>query len=135
MIDLDHFKLVNDTYGHLDGNEALKFFARSLYNFVKKNFAAETWLFRFGGEEFCLLIKNYSAERCFEKMDEFQEALHQRPFLTKSGQTLILSFSAGLASTKDSEQDILLMIRNADAALYIAKKSGKGRIVCPDCHF
>ncbi|KRL38150.1 Signal transduction diguanylate cyclase [Liquorilactobacillus uvarum DSM 19971] len=135
MIDLDHFKQVNDTYGHLDGNEALKFFSRSLSDFIRQNIIAESRLFRFGGEEFCLLIKDYPAERCFEKMDKFQELLHEKPFFTQDGHKLSLSFSAGLASTKDSEQDVLLMIRNADAALYIAKRSGKGRVVCPDCHF
>ncbi|WP_157061277.1 GGDEF domain-containing protein [Liquorilactobacillus aquaticus] len=135
MIDLDYFKSVNDTYGHLDGNRALKFFAQGLENFVDQNIGGESSLFRFGGEEFCLLVKDYPAEKCFEKMDKFQELLQAEPFFTKNGQKLRLSFSAGLASTEDSEQDVLLMVRNADAALYIAKRSGKGRTVCPSCHF
>lgn len=135
MIDVDYFKHVNDTYGHLDGNEALKFFAHGLRDFIEQNITAENRLFRFGGEEFCLLIKDYPSEECLEKLDRFQEILHERPFITEKGHKLIISYSAGMASAKESEQDVLLMIRNADAALYIAKKSGRGRVICPDCHF
>jgi diguanylate cyclase (GGDEF)-like protein len=127
MIDVDHFKLYNDTYGHPEGDACLTRLGETL-----SGIAADMLGFacRYGGEEFCLLLPNTSAVRAKEIGEMVRAAVQdlRLPHATSSHQ--IVTASVGVASTKPSAAlrpgDL---IEAADAALYAAKHSGRNTVV------
>ncbi len=128
MMDLDDFKLVNDTYGHQAGDEVLKVFART----VQRNIRAEDYVARYGGEEFLVVLANY---RCRDADDKSIQRLRQLTenlsFDTIPGFPGI-TVSIGV-STYSPPESIDMMIARADDALYRAKQKGKNRVeVSPD---
>lgn len=131
MIDLDNFKRVNDKFGHLEGNRLLKKFSIKLNNFFGDKLATQASVFRFGGEEFCLVFKNVPEETAYKLIWKFERSLTDENYLTTDGQQVAISFSGGVAST-DQETNIHEAIRKADAAVYLAKSNGRAQIVCPD---
>ncbi len=125
LIDLDHFKQLNDTYGHLAGDEVLRAFARQLRSNLRKADIVCRW----GGEEFILLLKDTdssTAQQLAEKIRAQTEHNHY-PF---AGVNLHISTSMGLTELRaDDSLDSLL--GRADKALYRAKASGRNRL-CTD---
>lgn len=125
LIDLDHFKQLNDTYGHLAGDEVLRAFARQLRSNLRKADIVCRW----GGEEFILLLKDTdstTAQQLAEKIRAQTEQKHY-PF---AGVNLHISTSMGLTELRaDDSLDSLL--GRADKALYRAKASGRNRL-CTD---
>ena len=120
MVDLDHFKKLNDEYGHDAGDQVLKDFAQSL----RKQIRTSDGLYRFGGEEFVLLFRD-TDEVVAQRL---ATALHQSTTTHLTGPAGGLSFSAGLAVLRSNEdQDGWL--RRADHALYEAKATGRNRVV------
>ncbi|VXB87169.1 Diguanylate cyclase (GGDEF) domain-containing protein [Pseudomonas sp. 8AS] len=122
LIDLDHFKQLNDSYGHLAGDEVLRGFAQTLQG----NLRQSDIICRWGGEEFILLLKDTdsaTARLLAEKLRE-QSAASSVPF---NGVNLQVSTSIGLTELHD--QDTLdRLIARADRALYRAKQSGRNRV-------
>ncbi|MGZ5871081.1 MAG: diguanylate cyclase domain-containing protein [Bradyrhizobium sp.] len=126
MIDVDHFKLFNDTYGHPEGDACLSRLGETL-----AGLAAETMGFagRYGGEEFCLLLPNTGAGRALEIGEMVRAAVQDLavPHATSSYQTVTVS--VGVASTSPSGKlrpsDL---IEAADASLYAAKRSGRNAV-------
>jgi diguanylate cyclase (GGDEF)-like protein len=114
LIDLDHFKTINDTYGHAAGDRVLA----SLGTLLRRRLRYNDVVARYGGEEFALLLETVSVadaeELCGRLLVEFQEI---EPGVT---------FSGGLAALQDSFEETF---RRADAALYEAKRAGRARIV------
>jgi diguanylate cyclase (GGDEF)-like protein len=127
MIDVDHFKLFNDTYGHPEGDVCLSRLGETL-----AGIAAETMGFagRYGGEEFCLLLPNTGAARALEIGETVRASVQglAMPHCTSSYQTVTVS--VGVASTKPSDsQRPGDLIEAADAALYAAKHRGRNSVV------
>jgi len=127
MIDVDHFKLFNDTYGHPEGDACLTRIGETL-----SAIAAETMGFagRYGGEEFCLLLPNTDAARALEIGEIVRAAVQAlaMPHATSSHQ--IVTVSVGVASTRPTAaQRPGDLIEAADAALYAAKHRGRNAVV------
>jgi diguanylate cyclase (GGDEF)-like protein len=127
MIDVDHFKLYNDTYGHPEGDACLTRLGETL-----SGIAADTFGFaaRYGGEEFCLLLPNTAAARALEIGETVRAAVQAlaMPHATSSHQTVTVS--VGVACTKpDDTQRPGDLIEAADAALYAAKHRGRNAVV------
>ena len=124
MLDLDHFKAVNDTYGHEVGDTALKHFARLLSATVRQGDAA----FRYGGEEFVVLLRSSDAASARAAMDRLRTALDVLPLRLPDGEARRIRFSAGIA-VADEKNDFRSddLVARADAALYRAKDGGRSR--------
>ena len=127
MIDVDHFKLFNDTYGHPEGDVCLSRLGETL-----AGIATETMGFagRYGGEEFCLLLPNTNSTRSLEIAETVREAVQRlaMPHCTSNYQTVTVS--VGVACTKPNDaQRPGDLIEAADAALYAAKHRGRNAVV------
>ena len=123
MMDLDDFKRVNDTLGHVAGDRALIHFVTTVHATMRPTDLTA----RYGGEEFGVLFPATSLPEAAEAVERLQRELAQRNFQFES-ERLAMTFSAGIAQWKPGESLEQLMKR-ADACLYEAKKSGKNRVV------
>ncbi len=119
LIDLDHFKRLNDECGHDAGDQALRNFASAMNARIRKTDEC----FRFGGEEFLLLLPNTNREQAAQ----LAVMLHGALSGTLTGARGPLHFSAGVASLRPGE-DWESWVKRADAALYRAKRAGRNRI-------
>ncbi len=120
LIDIDHFKRINDTYGHAAGDLALKHAADILSDQAQ----GDETIFRFGGEEFLQLVRVDETVDAAAVADRLLRALRETPMILPAGQPLQLRASAGLAAV-DHEEDIGRAIGRADRALYAAKAAGR----------
>jgi diguanylate cyclase (GGDEF)-like protein len=118
MIDIDHFKKVNDRFGHVCGDEVLLSLAQMMRGYFRKSDV----IFRFGGEEFVLILAPSSHHDALSKLDEFRMAVEQTTFPLADS----LTISAGFTAITDEFQQIL--IERADKALYYAKDSGRNQV-------
>jgi diguanylate cyclase (GGDEF)-like protein len=127
MIDVDHFKLFNDTYGHPEGDACLTRLGETL-----AGIADETMGFagRYGGEEFCLLLPNTSAACALQIGETVRMAVQALaiPHRTSGFQTVTVSVGAACATPSDAQRPTDL-IEAADAALYAAKRRGRNMVV------
>ena len=124
IADLDYFKKVNDTYGHLVGDEVLQGFA-ALVQLVKRE---QDVACRYGGEEFVILMPNTSAEEAYIFLDRLRNAMSKKYF-TANDTEFQVTFSVGVseANTFNLHQEKLL--EEADQALYFAKQSGRNQTI------
>lgn len=125
MLDLDHFKKVNDTYGHPFGDKVLKGFADILKNTLRLSDLSV----RYGGEEFAVLLPNTQIEQAYFVAEKLKTVIGETAFLCGEDPVHI-TFSAGLAqlrARKDEAADEF--IKRADGLLYQAKEEGRNRIV------
>jgi diguanylate cyclase (GGDEF)-like protein len=122
MIDVDHFKRVNDTYGHGVGDRALKHAAGIMSAQARKGEP----IFRFGGEEFLQLVQVDVAEDAAAVADRLLQAFRDSPMNLPDNQTLCLRVSSGLAEVEPAE-DMEQAVARADQALYAAKAAGRDR--------
>ncbi len=124
ILDLDHFKSINDTLGHDAGDEALTHFAKLLAASVRQ----EDGAFRYGGEEFVLLLRNTEGHAALATTDRLRTALRLRPARFASGQERFLTFSAGVAAANHANGFLTEgVLTRADEALYRAKEAGRNR--------
>ncbi len=125
MLDLDHFKRVNDQHGHQAGDEALKCVVELLQGCLRR----EDLLVRYGGEEFCVLLPNVALVQATLLAERVRVAVERAGF-TFRGKTIPLTVSVGMALLiRDSGEDIERLVSRADEALYSAKSSGRNRVV------
>ena len=124
VIDLDHFKAYNDKYGHIDGDEVLKYFSSTLRLSIREE---EGLIFRFGGDEFIVIFPDKTAEKAYSIAVEIIKAFKRRPFLS-SGRMLKLSFSGGIASYPIDGNDSDTILARADKAMYFSKTHGRRRV-------
>lgn len=122
-IDLDQFKVVNDTCGHAAGDELL----RQLGALLKKSIRKGDTLSRLGGDEFGVLIKNCSTEDSFKVASYIKSIIEDYRFIYE-GQSFRVSASMGLVPIFDSKTTLSILMKNADAACYLAKDYGRNRI-------
>lgn len=125
MIDVDHFKRVNDTFGHHAGDLVLREIAALLRETVRRTDLAGRW----GGEEFALLFPSESLESAGRHLERLRSRLEASPFTLPQGELLRLTISAGLALAPRDGQDALQLVRVADTRLLDAKRSGRNRVV------
>ncbi len=123
LIDLDHFKKINDTYGHAAGDQAL----RELTKIHQENTRAIDVFARFGGDEFALLLPETDGATAQQVVERVRLALLAQP-LNLSGTRVTITISAGIASL-EGESDLLdTLIARADQALYRAKEAGRNGV-------
>ena len=124
MLDIDHFKQVNDTYGHAAGDSAIKGLARLLQQRLRKS----DIIGRYGGDEFVALLIDCEAEQALEIMDEIRVHFSEIEFYPNKSKPLSLTFSCGI-STFPKYQSPESLSDSADQALYIAKAGQRNRVV------
>jgi diguanylate cyclase (GGDEF)-like protein len=136
ILDLDHFKRINDTHGHGVGDEALRGFSERIrahlrgMDIIGRGDNSDSTFGRYGGEEFLLVLPyagDTSARACVERL---RNAINAMPFPTSAG-GLPITFSAGVAHYRKGET-IAAMLDRADAALYRAKAEGRDRVEIAD---
>jgi diguanylate cyclase (GGDEF)-like protein len=128
LLDLDHFKLVNDCHGHQAGDQAL----RELAAFLDENIRCEDTAFRYGGDEFLLVLPGASVEDACRRAQQLQDGA-ERLILSHDGQVLKpTAISAGVAGMPTHGNTPDALIQAADTALYLAKAQGRNRIATPD---
>lgn len=125
--DIDHFKNVNDTYGHQAGDLVLKAFAQILKTLVKK----KDYIVRFGGEEFFVFFsepEKGSREIFYERVEDIRKELENLEILTVENELIKVTSSFGICF--DYNKDIETKIKEADEFLYEAKNSGRNKVCC-----
>ncbi|AZC15524.1 diguanylate cyclase [Pseudomonas sp. CMR5c] len=122
MLDLDHFKRINDSYGHLAGDKVLKIIA----NVLRKRLRGTDFIARFGGEEFVLLMPDTPWAAGTRLVETLRAAIEACPFHFK-GEPVTVTVSIGLSAFKAGDRSDLV-IKRADQALYRAKDAGRNRV-------
>jgi diguanylate cyclase (GGDEF)-like protein len=122
MVDLDHFKQLNDTYGHPTGDAALNAVASAL----KAGLRATDTAYRYGGEEFAILLRETDLDAGANAAERIRAAIAT---VTVPGSDLTVTASLGLAERATSMNDLNDLVAAADAALYTAKRTGRDRVV------
>lgn len=123
MLDIDHFKHINDHYGHDCGDAALKHISSLMSN----HFSAHLFA-RLGGEEFAILFQNLDGETVRNQLDIFRETLKQSPIIYNDT-TIFFTISVGFTNFLENSLDDMLRI--ADNKLYFAKENGRDRVIGP----
>lgn len=123
LVDLDHFKMVNDRYGHAVGDEVLKIMARRFEAGLREN----DWVARWGGEEFLFVLHDSSTQNAIATLERLANMTRSTPVQTAVG-AIALSFSAGVAAFAQDGGEILPMLEEIDMALYRAKAGGRDQV-------
>jgi diguanylate cyclase (GGDEF)-like protein/PAS domain S-box-containing protein len=124
MCDIDHFKAVNDTYGHLAGDEVLRAFSR----LIKQYSRGGDIICRYGGEEFLLVLPGMSRERAVERAEQLRLAF-AAALMAHDATIMRATASFGVASFPENGHEIDGLITAADKALYTAKQAGRNRVM------
>ena len=122
MLDIDHFKQINDTHGHSAGDDVLKAVAASIKNQLRN----VDMVFRFGGEEFLILLSNTSREAAALVGERLRNAAQAEEYVA-DGRSIELTVSLGCSTLLPGESAESLL-RRADNALYVAKREGRNRL-------
>ncbi len=124
MADLDHFKKINDTHGHLAGDAALRETARRIRSCVR----IYDTVGRYGGEEFLVIFPGCSTDEAMEQAERLRTSIDKEP-IELSHAKILATLSLGVAVTGGAEDiDALSLLRGADGALYRAKAGGRNRV-------
>jgi len=124
MIDIDHFKMVNDEYGHVIGNEVLV----ELANIISQVIQKEDLLFRIGGEEFCLLSMNIDKVEAMAKAELIRRTIAENQFCVKEKENIHITVSIGLSVFPETIKSINKLKESADKALYNSKFNGRNKV-------
>ena len=125
VLDLDHFKKVNDQHGHAAGDAVL----RRLGDLLLRGFRTEDLVSRWGGEEFVLGLYGMTRAAGVERVTAALRALRRERFVDLNGIEFQVTFSAGIAQFPDDGSDFPSLYRAADEALYVAKASGRDQAI------
>ncbi len=123
MVDIDHFKSINDTHGHLAGDAVIRAVARLLRDNVRPGDIVA----RFGGEEFLVFLQGTSPDGAFEIAERMREAIAEHRVAFEALDVGVTVSIGG--SLKEARADIACAIRDADAALYRAKRAGRNQTI------
>ena len=124
LFDLDHFKKINDTHGHLAGDYVLRELAVTLKSRIRR----EECFARYGGEEFALVLPETGQESSVLLTDKLRQIVEQHPFVFE-GRRIGVTYSAGVADMQPVHDSPLSFIKTADERLYQAKRGGRNRVV------
>jgi two-component system, cell cycle response regulator len=125
MCDVDHFKLYNDEYGHLQGDEVLKQVASTLVQGCRPN----DEVYRYGGEEFLLVMPEQSIEAAYAAAERHRARIEQLAIPNIGSPATTVTISAGVAAMTTTRPSIKEWLEGADGALYRAKQLGRNRVV------
>lgn len=129
QLDLDHFKSINDRFGHQAGDRVLIHIGRVILNKIRKEDIAG----RVGGEEFCLVLPDTSLAQATVIAERIRESINSREILISRNQTIRVSASLGVCSSDELAQyDFQVLQSIADKRLYLAKTSGRNRVCAED---
>jgi two-component system, cell cycle response regulator len=128
--DIDHFKLVNDTYGHQIGDCVLKCFSRLIFDQLRDKV---DWVVRYGGEEFLVILPETDCAAAQSVAERLRKTVERHPFAGCADQPLRITTSFGGACTCHAQSDLRhftpdLMINQADEMLYLSKNQGRNRV-------
>jgi diguanylate cyclase (GGDEF)-like protein len=126
LFDIDHFKRYNDTNGHLPGDELLK----SLSQILRENIREDELLGRYGGEEFLMVMPNVDRDGALQAAERIRSLIASSPFAHAEKQPAgRVTVSGGVAVWPMDSDDMETLLRQADEALYAAKRAGRNRVV------
>ena len=123
MVDVDHFKIFNDEYGHIVGDQVLKHISL----FFRNNLRNTDCVGRYGGEEFLIMLPETNIETAYKVLEKARKDLSNSGIIVDDT-SLHVTFSTGMSQVLDEDVDAWQAVKRADAALYDAKKSGRNRI-------
>lgn len=124
IFDLDHFKRINDTYGHVAGDMVLM----ELAELVQAMLRTEDVFARYGGEEFAIILRGIALSDAGVLAERLRAAVEQRAFVN-AGQRLPVTVSIGVAEFDEKVEDSMGLVEAADGALYAAKQSGRNKVL------
>lgn len=124
VIDVDHFKRINDTYGHAAGDEVLKLMVSRTQRVIRDT----DLMSRYGGEEFVVLVPGFDHEQAVQLAERIRQGIEQNPFKV-SGVEISVTASIGVMSDTVAAAEVEALIKVADQALYHAKELGRNRVV------
>jgi len=124
FLDLDHFKLVNDNYGHLVGSRLL----REVGQLFRYNLRTIDWALRYGGDEFIIILPQTNKKEAILVCKRLRETLNQTIFFEKEKLNIRIFASYGISSFPEDAQDKEGIIKLADQAMYLVKRSGRNGI-------
>jgi two-component system, cell cycle response regulator len=128
MVDIDHFKRINDTHGHQTGDEVLRHVSSLLAGQVRN----VDRVARYGGEEFAVIMVETDRKNAIEGIKRLGMLLAEAPCVVNSELTVEVTLSAGVACSQGDATNATELVAAADKALYAAKKGGRNRIVAAD---
>jgi len=123
VLDIDHFKVINDTLGHQSGDEVIKDVANAILGIVR----ASDIPGRIGGEEFAIILPNTSVEEAMPLADRLRTCI-EKVTIVEGGKKRPVTASFGVAAGSDGEVPIDKVINWADSAMYSAKQAGRNRV-------
>lgn len=124
LLDIDHFKKINDTYGHLFGDQAIIMVANVVNSIASRNGGIT---FRYGGEEFVVLFENISLQDGVAIMERIRKTIKETP-IEYDDKTVYVNVSVGVAGYPDTTNDLSVLIDRADKAMYYSKNNGRDRL-------
>jgi diguanylate cyclase (GGDEF)-like protein len=127
FLDLDHFKALNDRFGHAGGDDVLTCFVGLVNSCIRPT----DFLFRIGGEEFCCLLPHTGNEQAHMIAERIRHQVEAASVIV-AGMPVKATVSIGVASSEVVGHDLDALIRHADGAVYAAKRAGRNRVVTAD---
>jgi len=124
MMDIDNFKIINDTFGHVCGDRVIRYCADTF----KEMFRSSDIVTRYGGEEFVVLSKQMGISDAEVIAERIRKNIEQHVFYTQSNKKVVFTISMGMAQLQEDDTTITDVIQRADRALYQVKESGKNQI-------
>ena len=125
MLDLDHFKRLNDVYGHEAGDNVL----RAIGELLRRTLRNSDLACRYGGEELTIILPGASLEDARARVESLRQMVMRTPVRYRDGELPRVTVSAGLAAAMQPQTDAASLLSRADAALYLAKAQGRNRVV------
>lgn len=126
IADLDHFKAVNDTYGHLAGDSVLRSIAKAMVESVR----ACDHVGRYGGEEFVVVLPNTGIDGAMDMAERIRQTIRRVEF-NNEGEAFSMTLSMGVAVCRDDDNSVEAILKRADDALYQAKAKGRDQVIGP----
>ena len=123
FVDMDHFKYINDRYGHQTGDYVLK----ELVSHITGNIRGCDSIYRYGGEEFIILLPDTTEDKAYAVIDRLRQEFGNEP-ISVGGMNSTVTFSAGIKQVNDKDESVEQLISGADRAMYYAKKCGRNRV-------
>lgn len=124
MIDIDHFKELNDTNGHLIGDDVLRSVAKTIQSYLRDIDIVA----RYGGEEFLVIMPETERDNACQAMERIRKEIAERRLFTSEGKTVGTTVSAGVSQFPEDGMEAETLIRAADTAMYQSKSDGRNRV-------